>query len=73
MTKQHFIALADTIRAHNDRNTDWAKTFNMDQIEALADFCKSQNGQFKRERWIDYIKGECGPNGGSRKPEKQLA
>ena len=30
----------------------------------LADFCKSQNGMFNRERWMSYIAGECGPNGG---------
>lgn len=30
----------------------------------LADFCIEQNGRFNRHRWLDYIKGECGPNGG---------
>ena len=29
----------------------------------LADFCKSQNYRFDRERWLVYIAGECGPNG----------
>ena len=29
----------------------------------LARFCKSQNGQFMKERWLSYIKGECGKSG----------
>lgn len=67
MSKKHFIALADAIRAHNLMpiypGQQW---FSDDQIETLADFCQSQNGNFKRDRWIGYIKGENGPNGGAR-------
>lgn len=33
----------------------------------LADFCKSQNYRFDRGRWLAYIAGECGPNGGKIK------
>lgn len=36
----------------------------------LADFCQSQNGQFKRHRWLNYIAGTCGPNGGAVKGGK---
>lgn len=39
----------------------------------LADFCKSQNGAFKRDRWIAYINGECGPNGGEVKGGRHRA
>jgi hypothetical protein len=35
--------------------------------DALADFCASQNSRFDRERWLGYIAGECGPNGGKVK------
>ncbi len=63
MTKKHFIDLADTIRFQRDLFSDQA-------IEELARFCKSQNGQFNKERWIGYIKGECGPSGGSVKTPK---
>jgi hypothetical protein len=35
--------------------------------DELADYCKSQNGAFNRERWMAYINGECGPNGGAIK------
>jgi len=58
MTKQHFIALADAIRA--------AGTFTAPQIEALAEFCEFQNPRFNRQRWLDYIDGKCGPNGGAK-------
>ena len=30
-----------------------------------ADFCQRQNGNFKRDRWLSYIAGDCGPNGGT--------
>jgi hypothetical protein len=32
--------------------------------DALADFCEQQNREFKRDSWLDYINGNCGPNGG---------
>jgi len=64
MSKKDFIALADAIRRHNryDRNP-----FTADQLQALASFCRQQNGNFKEQRWLDYIAGECGPNGGEIK------
>lgn len=63
MTKKHFIELADKIK--------WASKgdypFNAESIAHLADFCQSQNPRFNRERWLSYIKGECGKNGGKVK------
>ncbi len=35
-------------------------------VQVLADFCASQNPQFNRERWLSYIAGTCGKNGGKR-------
>lgn len=70
MTKQHFIALADKIRAYNEGAFDAGTNivsplkFTHTQVLALADFCQSQNPRFNRERWLAYIAGECGPNGG---------
>jgi hypothetical protein len=70
MTKKHFIALADTIRLHNRTNDNGIPGFSTNmfykkQIETLADFCQSSNPNFNRERWLSYIAGECGPNGGA--------
>ncbi len=73
MTKQNFIALADAIRAYDKgsfphgTNTVSPLQFTHTQILALADFCQSQNPDFKRERWLSYVRGECGKNGGTIK------
>lgn len=64
MTKKHFIAIADWILAHNK----WSATpFTQDQLLTLADFYKAQNPQFNRDRWLGYIAGTNGPNGGKVK------
>jgi hypothetical protein len=67
MSKQDFIALADAIRYFNSIR---ANQFDAQQIDVLADFCQCQNGNFKRDRWLSYIAGECGPNGGAIKQSK---
>ena len=73
MTKQHFIALADSIRAYNAHafpagtNVASPLEFTHTQINALAGFCAAQNPAFNRSRWLAYIAGECGPNGCKRK------
>ena len=60
MSKKHFIALADHIKTST-------APFTTEHLEVLAGFCKSQNGRFNRERWLGYIRGENGPNGGKVK------
>jgi hypothetical protein len=73
MSKKHFIALADAIRDYNRNafphgtNTASPLQFTHTQILSLATFCASQNFRFNKERWLDYIAGKCGPNGGSIK------
>jgi len=82
LTKKDFIALADVIRelmptpnAHADSGVyhipgdsftgavrQWEKT-----RDTLADFCAAQNPRFNRSRWLAYIAGTCGPNGGAVK------
>ena len=70
MTKQHFIALAGSIRAYNSHafpagtNIVSPLKFTHTQINALADFCAAQNPAFNRERWLAYVAGDCGPDGG---------
>lgn len=60
MTKKHFIALADWIKEHKG----YSHGFNQSTIDSLANFCQSQNANFKHDRWLDYINGSCGKNGG---------
>lgn len=60
MSKKDFIALADAVK--------WLSAgdpLSPNQLYVLADFCKQQNPRFNRERWLSYIAGECGPNGGA--------
>jgi hypothetical protein len=64
MSKRHFIALADTIKTAN--HFPDSPVFSQEAIKQLADFCQSQNPEFKRERWLSYIAGTCGKNGGKR-------
>jgi hypothetical protein len=71
MSKKDFIALADAIRAANQefqtKTYSVHKPFGERAINKLADFCQSRNPRFLRERWLGYIAGECGPNGGAVK------
>lgn len=69
MTKKHFIQLADHIREANARREAGRlpPMYDGAAIESLADYCWSQNRRFNRTRWIDYIAGDCGPNGGAVK------
>ncbi len=57
MFKREFIDLADAIKKSPVKFSD-------KHISVLADFCQDQNRFFKRDRWLEYIAGECGPNGG---------
>ena len=66
MTKKHFIALADHIRNGKGQEKGWG-LFDNEHIASLADFCQSQNSNFKRDRWLSYVAGECGKNGGKVK------
>lgn len=65
MTKKDFIALADDIKYHN--SFEFNQRFSLGQILMLAKFCERQNSAFNRERWLAYIAGEVGPNGGKIK------
>ena len=69
MSKKDFIALADAVREANERwerGAVTAQRFTEGHICELADFCESQNPAFNRSRWLEYIAGKCGPNGGAR-------
>ena len=66
MSKKQFVALVDSIREHNRlAKFNGENAFTDEQLATLACFCASENPRFKRERWLDYIAGRCGPNGGT--------
>ena len=70
MSKKDFIALADTIRDYNETAEDIGqKPFDRRHLDVLASFCMDQNSQFKWSRWMDYVAGKCGKNGGAIKPK----
>jgi hypothetical protein len=62
VTKKDFIALADYLRD----TCGYCEAFTPRQIGHLANFCHQQNPAFKRDRWMAFIAGERGPNGGAR-------
>ena len=66
MTKQHFIKIADAIREHNSKLSTKDTPFTSEHLATLADTFKRINPNFKSDRWLDYIAGNCGPNGGKR-------
>lgn len=68
MSKKDFIALANAIKWHNQDTSlsENPQPFTPVQILTIAHFCQSQNPNFNRERWLDYIAGKCGPNGGAK-------
>jgi hypothetical protein len=73
MSKKDFIALADSLRTvkpdvhapnqtpqqYTDAWAVWAMC-----VSQVADTCARSNPAFMRDRWMDYVNGECGPNGG---------
>lgn len=65
MTKKHFISLADVLRTEVLPNL--APESRADVLSELARWCKSMNSRFDRDRWLGYIEGTCGPNGGTVK------
>lgn len=70
MSKKDFIALAEMIRAHNAAVDDEQaeNRFNGMHLVALAEFCREQNPRFMRDRWLGYIAGTNGKNGGEVRP-----
>ena len=66
MTKKHFIRLAEYLRD----TEGYCEPFTERQLYYLARFCSEMNVRFDRSRWLGYIAGTCGPNGGSIKASK---
>lgn len=69
MHKREFVALADRLRSERESDgllSDLSPEHYEDVLSTLAGFCASTNDRFMRERWLSYVRGECGPNGGSK-------
>lgn len=72
MSKRHFIALADVLRElkpKDDLETNgiWQRTEQWRAtIDKIADFCSRESPRFKKSRWLNYINGISGPNGGAK-------
>lgn len=66
MSKKDFIALADMIRSANQYAAKCGQpaAFSDAAILELVTFCRQQNSNFMKDRWLDYIAGKCGKNGG---------
>ena len=64
MGKKQFIELANTVRVADFRLSFKDEKDYWHVVGLIADFCRSRNSAFKRDRWLGYIKGECGPGGG---------
>jgi hypothetical protein len=72
MSKRDFVALADALRREKpgeNWNPNKRVQWELD-VKAIADVCAVANPRFKRERWMSYIAGECGPNGGRLRTDK---
>jgi predicted transcriptional regulator len=76
MSKKQFIELADCLRARlatiaekyarSPLYLTVAQNETWETIRALADVCAADNPRFNRQRWIEYIAGKVGPNGGQK-------
>ena len=79
MSEKHFIALAqeliqlkrelataDKIDGLDLQEGNHTRVYTLQElvIPRLAAYCQSQNPRFDRERWLGFIAGENGPNGG---------
>ena len=71
MSKKHFIALADMVRDSepiklNQKDSRASAEHRQWEVmrDKLADFCATQNPRFIRGRWLGYIAGTSGKNGG---------
>ncbi len=67
MSKKDFIALADTMRDFLATNAGREMDEHSQNVllQHKVWFCEGQNPNFMRDRWLGYIAGTCGPNGGT--------
>jgi hypothetical protein len=66
MSKKDFVALADALRDTVVRDSVVQPEF-VPVVNALISFCRQQNSRFAMGRWLDYLRGLCGPSGGCKR------
>jgi hypothetical protein len=59
MRKKELIAFGHWLRENRV-----AFGFSVSQIEWIADYLSTRNARFHRERWVGFVYGRNGPNGG---------
>jgi len=65
ITKSQIIEIADTIKnldAYENMQGQWVASID-DVVSSFADLLEKSNPAFKRQLFLDYINGKCGPNG----------
>ena len=72
MSKKDFVDLADRLKRVKNGNDGGLVSWEY-ILEEICQFCKSQNFNFNRERFLDYLAGECGPSGGKVKKQVKTA
>lgn len=66
MGKKQLVALADELRRVPGG-------VPAEVLDAICRFCQAQNPRFMRERFLNYLNGTAGPNGGPAKKGKVRA
>lgn len=66
MTKEDFISLADHIIGQA-RGAEAEEVWNSATVYRLAGWLSARYPRFNRNRWLDYIAGKVGPDGGKVK------
>jgi hypothetical protein len=61
ITKKYLIAVGQLIK--DARGT--SDEFSTSQIHSMASMFRRHNPRFSRERWIGFVMGVNGPNGGA--------
>jgi hypothetical protein len=72
VTKKDFIIIADALREARRKANMNAGGIDMNAgtyfaTLAIADALSLHYERFKKERWLAYVAGTCGPSGGKRK------
>ena len=68
MSKKYFIALADALRAEKPADNWLNKKVQWDMdVRAICRVLAASNPRFNELRWMQYVNGQCGPNGGAIK------